>query len=152
MTTFRALIGVALLSPLVAGCHTVSGEQAAHHTGGPATTRTTLKQSLPRMSGEGLTVSVLEVEYQGGGSSVPHSHPCPVIGRILSGAIRTQVKGEPERRLEAGDTFYEAPNGVHVVSANASDAQPATFLAIFICDRDTPLSVAAPTPSAGDKQ
>src|SRR5262249_8304292 len=138
MTVFRTWLGIPLLSALLAGCRTVSGESATAQTGGPATTRTTLKQSLPKMRAEALTVSIVEVEYQPGGASAAHSHPCPVIGRILSGAIKTQVKGEPERRLEAGDTFYEAPNGVHVVSANASDAQPAKFLAIFVCDRDTP--------------
>jgi hypothetical protein len=33
---------------------------------------------------------------------------------------------------------------VHVVSANASQDEPARFLAYFICDRETPLTLPAP--------
>ena len=52
-----------------------------------------------------------------------------------------QVKGEPEAIYKTGDSFYEAPNGVHQISENASSTEPAKFLAWFICDHDTPLSV-----------
>jgi hypothetical protein len=48
--------------------------------------------------------------------------------------------GEPEAVLAAGESFYEAPNAVHLVSANASPDAPVKFLAYFTCDRDTPLS------------
>jgi quercetin dioxygenase-like cupin family protein len=44
----------------------------------------------------------------------------------------------------AGGAFYEAPNQVHQVSANASQTDSVRFLAYFTCDRDTPLSVPAP--------
>ena len=58
-----------------------------------------------------------------------------------------QVKGEPEAIYKAGESFYEAPNGIHQVSANASNQEPAKFLAYFLCDHDTPLSV----PALGSK-
>jgi quercetin dioxygenase-like cupin family protein len=70
-----------------------------------------------------------------------------VIGYVLEGALRTGVDHTPETIVRAGDTFYEAPNGVHRVSANASDREPVRFLAFFLCDSDRPLSVAE--PSAG---
>jgi hypothetical protein len=60
-------------------------------------------------------------------------------------AYRSQVQGEPQAVYHAGETFYEAPNSVHLVSANASRTEQVRFLAYFTCDRDTPLSVAAPT-------
>jgi quercetin dioxygenase-like cupin family protein len=100
------------------------------------------------MQGNHLKVTVVEVNYPPGGSSAPHSHPCPVIGYVLDGALRTQVKGEPERVYTAGESFYEAANGVHQVSANASDTAPAKFLAYFVCDHETPLSV--PPPSSAN--
>lgn len=83
---------------------------------------------------------MVEVHYGPGESSPPHSHPCVVIGYVVEGALRTRVKGEPEAIYKPGETFYEAPNGVHVVSANASQTEPATFIAYFVCDHDTPLS------------
>ena len=71
-----------------------------------------------------------------------------MIGYVVDGTLRTQVKGEPEAVYKAGESFYEAPNGVHQVSANASDRKPARLLAYFLCDRDTPLSAAAPDPAS----
>ena len=55
--------------------------------------------------------------------------------------MRMQVRGQPERIYKPGDTFFEAPTDVHVVSANASQDKPARFLAYFICDHKTPPSI-----------
>jgi len=63
------------------------------------------------------------------------------MGYVMEGAIRMRVKGEAEATYRAGQTFYEAPDGVHELSANASAHAPAKFLAIFVCDRDTPRTV-----------
>jgi quercetin dioxygenase-like cupin family protein len=61
------------------------------------------------------------------------------------------VKGETERTYGVGESFYEPPNGVHLVSANASSSRPAKFVAFFVCDRDTPLSVGVPSAPARDR-
>lgn len=90
---------------------------------------------------------MVEVTYGPGESSTPHRHPCAVIGYVLEGAVRMQVKGEPQATYKPGDSFYEAPNGIHLVSANASDKERAKFLAYFVCDHQTPLSVAVPDTS-----
>ena len=99
------------------------------------------------MDGARLKVTIVEVRYGPGESSRPHSHPCPVIGYVLEGAYRTQVRGEPKTVYTAGQTFYEPANGVHAVSANASTEKPVRFLAYFTCDRDTPLTL--PVPDSG---
>jgi quercetin dioxygenase-like cupin family protein len=106
--------------------------------------RVTFSHELPRLSGDKLTVTIVEVNYGPGESSTPHSHPCPVIGYVLEGTLRTQVKGEPEAIYKAGESFYEAPNGVHQVSANASDKERAKLLAYFVCDNHAPLSTDLP--------
>jgi quercetin dioxygenase-like cupin family protein len=103
-----------------------------------------LAHALPKLDGAHLKASVVEVHYGPGESSPQHSHPCSVVGYVVEGAIRTQVKGEPEAIYKAGEAFYEAPNGIHEVSANASQTQPATFIAYFVCDHDTPLSINVP--------
>jgi quercetin dioxygenase-like cupin family protein len=96
---------------------------------------------FPHMNGDHLKTVGVEVSYAPGASSVPHSHPCAVTGYVLQGAIRTQVRGEPEAVYQAGQSFYEPPNGVHQVSANASGTEPARLLAVFTCDSDAPLTV-----------
>jgi len=104
--------------------------------------RVAFSHDLPGLIGDKLSVTIVEVNYGPGESSAPHSHPCPVIGYVLEGTLRTQVKGEPQAIYKAGESFYESPNGVHVVSANASDKEQARLLAYFVCDQREPLSVA----------
>jgi quercetin dioxygenase-like cupin family protein len=106
--------------------------------------RIAFAHALPKLDGRHLKATVVEVTYGPGESSMPHSHPCAVIGTMLEGALRTQVKGEPERTYKAGESFYEEANGVHQVSANASQQERARFLAYFVCDHDGPLSVDTP--------
>jgi len=36
----------------------------------------------------------------------------------------------------AGETFYESPSDIHIVSANASDKVPARFLVVMIKDKN----------------
>ena len=115
--------------------------------------RTVFSQALPRLDGSRLQVTTVEVTYPPGGSSAPHSHPCPVIGYVLKGAVRMQVKGGAPSIYTAGESFYEAPNGIHLISENVSAKEPATFLAYFICDHSAPLSAKVPaTPSKGEGQ
>jgi quercetin dioxygenase-like cupin family protein len=106
--------------------------------------RVALAHALPKLDGTHLQASVVEVYYGPGESSPQHSHPCSVVGYVVEGVIRTQVKGEPAAIYKAGEAFYEAPNGIHEVSANASQTQPATFIAYFVCDHHTPLSMNVP--------
>jgi quercetin dioxygenase-like cupin family protein len=113
--------------------------------------RVALFRALPMMKGDGLNVTVLEVAYAPGAASSRHSHPCPVVGYVVAGAVRMQVKGEPEAVYKSGDTFFEAANGVHLISANASSTEPAKFVAYFLCDHETELSV-TPIDRTGGSQ
>lgn len=106
--------------------------------------RILLSQPLAKLDGDHLKAILVEVNYGPGEASSPHSHPCPVIGYVVQGMIRSQVQGQPEKTYKAGETFYEEPNGVHAVSANASSTEPAKLLAYFLCDHETPLSVNVP--------
>lgn len=103
--------------------------------------QTLMSQALPALDGDHLKAILVEVRYGPGEASLPHSHPCAVVGHVVEGSLRTQVQGQPEMIYKAGQSFYEAPNGVHLVSANASSTEPARLLAYFICDRDTPLTI-----------
>ena len=106
--------------------------------------RIVLSEPLPTLDGDHLQATLVVVNYGPGEASSPHSHACPVIGYVAEGAIRSQVQGQPERTYKTGESFYEAPHGVHLVSANASLTEPAKLLAYFICDHDAPLSSDAP--------
>jgi quercetin dioxygenase-like cupin family protein len=144
------VVGMAL-----AACNRAPGQgsTAASQDASPTRVRPAFSHELPRLNGEHLSAKLVEVSYGPGGSSPPHSHPCPVIGYVLDGAIRSQVRGQPESTYRAGESFYEAPNGVHQVSANASRTAPARLLAYFVCDRDAPLTTpAADTGAEGSSR
>lgn len=120
---------------------TVTSNQA-HETG--ENIRVAISQTLPRMDGNHLEARAIEITYQPGAHSPAHSHPCPVLAYVAEGAIRSQVNNEPERVYKVGETFYEAPNGVHGVSANASQFEPAKLIAFFVCDHQGPITVGVP--------
>jgi len=101
-------------------------------------------QKLPALDGKQLRLTQVEVRYTPGQASQAHSHPCPVVVRVIEGAVVTKVDTNPETTYKAGDTFYEPPNGIHAVSRNASDSAPARILATFVCDSDGPLTKAPP--------
>jgi quercetin dioxygenase-like cupin family protein len=126
--------------------HFACGQKAASGPGGKTKDRAhiVLSQPLPKLDGDHLKAVLVEVRYGPGEASSPHSHPCAVIGYVVEGTLRSQVKGGPEMTYKAGESFYEAPNGVHLISDNASATKPAKLVAWLICDHETPLSVDMP--------
>jgi quercetin dioxygenase-like cupin family protein len=133
-----------LVFGVAAGIMDFNSQVAAQSTvpSKPAADPAPFSHSLPQLDGSHLRAIVMEVNYAPGEADKPHSHPCTVIGYVAEGAIRFQVKGgAPEAVYKAGESFYEPPNGVHQVSANASAKDPAKLIAFFICDHDTKLTV-----------
>jgi quercetin dioxygenase-like cupin family protein len=89
---------------------------------------------LPNVKGKSMK-GVL-VEYQPGGKSPAHTHPDSafIYATVLKGAIRSKVNDGPEKTYRAGENFAEMPGDRHAVSANASDTEPASLLAVFVLD------------------
>jgi quercetin dioxygenase-like cupin family protein len=73
-------------------------------------------------------ISMLTVEYAPGESSPKHRHHGQVMVYVLEGTVRMQIEGQELVTLSRGQTFYEGPEDVHLVSANASKTEPAKFL------------------------
>src|SRR5262245_48764548 len=74
-------------------------------TGEGQTVKQIFSQKLPNVPGKTLTV--VQVDYRPGGFSAPHRHPASgfVFAYVLSGAIRSQVEGEPLGVYSAGQTW-----------------------------------------------
>jgi quercetin dioxygenase-like cupin family protein len=151
MTPLRILttLAGAILYGAVWMCHPVAA-QVSNDPGDKAAepARIAFSHALPQLDGGHLNIAVVEVSLRPGESSPPHRHPCPVVGYVVKGALRTRVEGEAEAIHKAGESFYEAPNRVHLIAANASAKTTVKFLAYFVCDHDTPLSV-APSATSG---
>ncbi|WP_321474208.1 cupin domain-containing protein [uncultured Paludibaculum sp.] len=119
-------------------------------TGTEPRVRPILARNLPHLNGAAAKATLIEVNYGPGESSPTHTHPCAVMGYVVEGAVRMQVDSGPETIYRKGDGFYEAPNGVHAISANASRTERAKFVAYFVCDHEAPLSADLPQHS-GDR-
>jgi quercetin dioxygenase-like cupin family protein len=145
-------LGILCIGIIAASTVALARAVVQQHTEAPQAAtdqpRAPFSHALPHLDGDHLKATVVEVTYAPGESDPPHSHPCPVMVYVIEGSYRSQVKGQPEAIYHPGESFYEPPNGVHQTSANASDKLPAKFLAYFVCDRDTPLTVPAPEAKA----
>ena len=87
---------------------------------------------------------MLTVEYAPGQASASHRHNASTFVYVLEGNVVMQVKGGKEMTLGPGETFYESPEDIHVVSRNASATKPARILVFFVKDKGAPASVRAP--------
>lgn len=83
-------------------------------------------------------VNMVLVEYAGGASSPAHRHSGPVFVYVLEGTVEMQITDGPLTKLTKGETYYEPPGGVHLVSRNASATEPAKLLAFVIGPKGTP--------------
>jgi quercetin dioxygenase-like cupin family protein len=91
----------------------------------------------------GKSLIAATVSYPPGGKSGAHHHAKSafIMAFVISGAIRSQVEGEPARVYHAGETWSEAPGAHHTISENASATEPAELLAVFVVDAgDGPLT------------
>jgi len=95
------------------------------------------------LAAPGKEVVMSTVEYPPGGGSPSHRHDAQVFVYVLEGHVKMQVKGGPLLTLGPGETFYESPTDIHVVSANASTTEPAKILAILIKDKGKPTTRSA---------
>jgi quercetin dioxygenase-like cupin family protein len=59
---------------------------------------------------------------------------------VLEGKVRMQVQGAAAVTLGAGQTFYESPDDIHTVSANASRTKSARILVFIVKDKGAPVS------------
>lgn len=135
----RGFWGMVLLAVLVCGG---AGLSRAVCTIGAGHDHTVFTAQLPNVPGKTLTAVV--VEYGPGGSSPAHRHAGRVFAYVLSGQIRSENSATgPSWVYRAGETFFEPPGSTHLVSANASDTDPASLLAVFVADDHAQSTVSA---------
>jgi len=90
----------------------------------------------------GKSLTAVVVTYGPGGKSPPHHHAGSVFAYVLSGSIRSRVSGQGSACVyKAGGAFFEPPGSEHLISENASAAEPASLLAVFVADTGARLTV-----------
>ena len=91
----------------------------------------------------GEQVLMYTVDFPPGFSSPIHRHNAQVSVYVLEGSVVMQVRGGKEVTLGPGQSFYEDPKDIHVVSRNASSTEPAKFLVFLINKKGAPLVIPA---------
>lgn len=83
-------------------------------------------------------VVMMTVEYGPGGADPVHRHDAQAFVYVVEGTVEMQVEGGELVTLTPGETFYEAPDDLHVVGRNASGTKPAKFVVVLIKDKGAP--------------
>lgn len=91
----------------------------------------------------GKEALMITVQYAPGQASSVHRHNAHTFVYVLEGSVVMQVKGGEPVTLTPGQTFYEGPDDIHVVSRNASTTKPAKFLVLFVKNKGAPVTVPA---------
>ncbi len=94
--------------------------------------------ALPNVPGKRVTI--VRVFYGPGGFTRAHRHAGSVTAYITKGEIRSQLAGGPVETFAVGQSFFEPPGATHLVSANASNTEPAELIAVFIADEGAQLT------------
>jgi quercetin dioxygenase-like cupin family protein len=71
-----------------------------------------------------------------------HTHPADEFGYVLKGTLLLKKKGEPDRILKTGDSFFNARGVIHSLAA-APGGESGMALSTWIIDKGQPLSTPA---------
>jgi quercetin dioxygenase-like cupin family protein len=72
-----------------------------------------------------------------------HTHPGDESGYVLKGVLILRTRGQPDRTLKAGDSFFNPRGAVHSLSTVPGE-EGGTAMSTWIVDKGQPLATPAP--------
>jgi quercetin dioxygenase-like cupin family protein len=72
-----------------------------------------------------------------------HTHPGDESGYVLRGVLILRTRGQPDRTLKAGDSFFNPRGAVHSLSTVPGE-EGGTAMSTWIVDKGQPLATPAP--------
>jgi quercetin dioxygenase-like cupin family protein len=72
-----------------------------------------------------------------------HTHPGDESGYVLKGSLILRTKGQPDRALKEGDSFFNARGAIHSLAA-APGGEGGTAVSTWIVDKGQLLATPAP--------
>jgi uncharacterized protein YbjT (DUF2867 family)/quercetin dioxygenase-like cupin family protein len=137
----RMLALVLLTASALISTRTLMAQKTVTPPTGQETITMLIKKDLAGVPGQ--QVLMYTVDFPPGFSSPIHRHDAQVSVYVLEGSVVMQVRGGKEMTLTPGQSFYEGPDDIHVVSRNASSTKPARFLVCLINKKGAPLVIPA---------
>ena len=141
MKNSKTILALALLITSAMSPTTVLTAQKALKPAAQETITPLMTKDLTGVPGE--QVLMYTVDFPPGFSSPIHRHNAQVSVYVLEGSVVMQVSGQKELTLGPGQSFYEDPSDIHIVSRNASSTKPAKFLVFLINKKGAPLVIPA---------
>jgi quercetin dioxygenase-like cupin family protein len=131
-------VALSLLAVAVISLNAAADEPKA----GPQPVRTVLERH--DQSGVADKEIVIGTAVLPAGSGIGyHTHPGDEAGYVLKGNLILKIKGQPDRVLKAGDSFFNPRGAVHsLVAAPGPDG--GTAVSSWIIDKGQPLATPAP--------
>jgi quercetin dioxygenase-like cupin family protein len=70
-----------------------------------------------------------------------HTHPGDEVGYVIRGSMVLKTRGQPDKVLHAGDSFFNPRGAIHSLLAPDSDG---VEVSAWIVDKDAPLATPVP--------
>ena len=129
---------VSLIAALVLSLNAAADEPKA----APQPVRTILERH-DQSGVPGKEIVIGSATLPAGTSIGYHTHPGDEAGYVLKGNLILKTRGQPDRLLKAGDSFFNPRGAVHsVVAAPGGDG--GTAVSAWIIDKGQPLATPAP--------
>ena len=142
MTSSRPMLVLAfLITSALTPTSTLMAQKAATPSLAQETITPLITKDLAVLPGE--QVLMYTVDFPPDFSSPVHRHNAQVSVYVLEGSVVMQLRGQKELTLGPGQSFYEDPGDIHIVSRNASSTKPAKFLVFLINKKGAPLVIPA---------
>jgi quercetin dioxygenase-like cupin family protein len=142
MTGSKAMLALAfLITSTLIPTSTLTAQKVVTPPTPQETITPLITKDLAVLPGE--QVLMYTVDFPPGFSSPIHRHNAQVSVYVLEGTVVMQVRGQKELTLGPGQSFYEDPSDIHIVSRNASGTKPAKFLVFLINQKGAPLVIPA---------
>ena len=131
-----------VLAYTVATLVALAALHAAAQTAPQSSRHIFLEKDLPDFPGREAVV--YQVTYPPGTSNPPHRQDGHVFLHLLEGELEVQVKGGDLVTLAPGQSYYESPTDIHVVSRNPSATTPARAMVFMIHLKGAPMTRPVP--------
>jgi quercetin dioxygenase-like cupin family protein len=133
------LLHLSLLAIAIISLNAAADEPSA----GPQPVRTVLERH-DQSGVPGKEIVIGTATLPAGSGIGYHTHPGDEAGYVVKGNLILKTKGQPDRALKAGDSFFNPRGAVHsLVAAPGSDGMAVSS---WIIDKGQPLATPAPAP------
>src|SRR5215510_4916700 len=105
---------------------------ASASTDGRPVTSSTVVGSEPLAAEQHKRITSIVVDFPPNAFTPEHHHEADLYVYVLAGTIRSQLGGQKVETYSKGQSFYEPDGSVHLFAENASPAEPARILAVFV--------------------